>query len=68
MNVLGSNRSNTILELLACLPLKQSMHFGTPSHAFKSLSDIANCTGISGTDIALAPVRGSLALCILQKM
>jgi len=68
MNVLGSNRSNTVLELLACWPLNMSMHFGTPSQAFKYLSDITNCTGISRTNIALAPIRGSLALCTLQKM
>lgn len=68
MNVLGPNRSNTVLELLACWPLKLSMQFGTPSQAFKHLSDIVNCTGIIRTDTALAPIRGSLALCTLQKM
>ena len=59
---------DTLLDLLACWPAKQSMRFGTPSHAYKSLICIGDCTGISRPGTALITVRGTLAISTLQKM
>ena len=67
-NAFDSNVGDTVLELLACRSTKRSMCFGAPSHAYRILTRLEDCTGISRPENALVSVRGTLAMSILRKM